>query len=93
MIKDVKFGYGTVIEQLMICINDGLISREDAFELVKKYDGKCHQRYIDMFCKYLDITEREFWQVVEGARGRHVWRKSEEGEWGLIVEDPVEQSV
>lgn len=90
MIKYVKFGYGTVTEQLLISVNDGLISRREAFEKVKKYDGKCHQRYIDMFCDYLNITEREFWEVVEGVRGKHVWQKNKRGEWELIVDNPDE---
>ncbi len=90
MIKHVKFGYGTVTEQLLISVNDGLMSREEAFEKVKKYDGKCHQKYIDMFCAYLNITEKEFWQVVEGSRGRHVWQKNKKGDWELIIDHPGE---
>lgn len=86
MIKYVKYGFGNVTDQLTISINDGLISREEAFELVKKYDGKCHQRYIDQFCRYLNITVEEFWQVVEGFRGKHVWEKNKSGEWQLILD-------
>jgi len=86
MIKYVKFGFGTVTEQLCISVNDGLMTREEAFEKVRKCDGKCHPRYIKMFCKYLNITEKEFWGVVEGVRGKHVWRKNIKNEWELIID-------
>ena len=86
LIKYVKFGFGSVTDQMMISINDGLISREEAFKKVKKYDGKCHKRYIKMFCNYLNITQEEFWDVVESFRGQHVWENNNEGEWKLIID-------
>jgi N-acetyl sugar amidotransferase len=86
MIKYVKFGFGSVTDQLCMAINQGLITREKALELVDKYDGKCHPRYIDMFCKYLEISTNEFWEVVEKFRGKHVWQKDEEGQWKLKID-------
>lgn len=65
MLKYYKFGFGQCTDYACYDIRDGLISREEGIELVEKYDGKCHPKYIEKFCRYIDITESEFWQVVD----------------------------
>lgn len=87
MIKYIKFGFGLMTDRLVADINEGRIDRKTAFEEVRKYDGKCDQKYIDAFCKYLDITKEKFWEVVESYRGKHVWGKDQNNEWKLKIED------
>ncbi len=43
----------------------GEISRDEAIEIVEKYDGKCSAKYIDEFCNYIEISSGEFWDTVE----------------------------
>lgn len=88
MIKHIKFGYGSVTDQICIALNQGLMDRETAFEAVKLYDGKCHPRFVTSFCKYIDITEEEFWNAVESYRGKHIWEKDEKGEWRFTIKYP-----
>lgn len=88
MIKYIKFGFGSVTDQLCMSINQGVISRKEAFELIKKYDGKCHSKFIKMFCDYIGITEERFWEVVESYRGKHIWNKDKDGQWRLKTEIP-----
>jgi N-acetyl sugar amidotransferase len=88
MIKYIKFGYGAVTDQVCISMNNGLMDRKEAFAVVKKYDGKCSQYYIDLFCDYLEITHKEFWEVVESYRGMDCWKKDEKGQWALRTEFP-----
>lgn len=33
--------------------------------LIKKYDGKCGEKYFKKFCDYVGITKEEFWGEVE----------------------------
>lgn len=89
MIKYVKFGYGAVTDQVCIALNNGMMNRKEAFDAVKKYDGKCHPRFIEQFCKYLEISEQEFWNVVESYRGKHVWEKDMKGNWKLKADFPA----
>lgn len=89
MIKYIKFGYGAVTDQICIAFNQGMMDRATAFECIKRFDGKCHSRYIKQFCKYMDISEEKFWQVVETYRGKHVWEKDKNGEWKLKAEFPT----
>lgn len=83
MIKYVKFGFGHVTDQVCEAINSGMMTREEGLELVKKYDGKCDHAYVEKFCKYLEISERTFWETVESFRNKDVWKKDEKGEWRL----------
>ena len=60
-------------------LRDGLITREDAIDLVKKYDGKCSTKYIKKFCNYIEISLDEFWSTVNKFRGP-MWKKVN-GSW------------
>ncbi len=83
MIKYVKFGYGSIPDLVCEAINQGVMNRDEAIELLRKYDGKCDQSYINRFCQYLDIPEKKFWDVVESYRGKDVWTKDANDQWEL----------
>ncbi len=86
MIKQVKLGFGHVSEQVCEAITHGEMTREEGIELLKKYDGKCHPRYINAFCDYLGITQEKFWEVVEAFRDKNIWKKNANGKWELDYE-------
>lgn len=88
MIKHMKFGFGAVTDQICIAFNQGMMDRQTAFECIKRYDGKCHPRYVTQFCKYLGITEEEFWKIAESFRGKHVWEKDKDNQWVLKAKFP-----
>jgi N-acetyl sugar amidotransferase len=80
MLKYYKFGFGQCTDYACYDIRDGLITREEGFGLVEKYDGKCHPRYIEKFCDYIDITVEEFWTVVDKFVNRDLFEKVN-GKW------------
>jgi N-acetyl sugar amidotransferase len=83
MFKYLKFGFGKVTDQVSEAIRLGMMTRAEAIELVKAYDGKCAKRFIDRFCNYLGITDQQFWEVAERFRNQDVWQKNSRGEWEL----------
>lgn len=90
LLKYIKFGFGQCVDHACCDLWDGLITREEAFELVRKYDGKCAKQYIQKFCDYIDITVDEFWRVANSFRG-DMWVRTESGEWHNTYWDLVEQ--
>ena len=60
MIKFLKFGFGNVTDYINEEIRLGRSSREEAIEIVEKFDGICSSKYIDSFCHYLEITTEDF---------------------------------
>ena len=80
MIKYVKFGFGQCLDAACYDLRENRITRNEAIELVQKYDGKCAEHYIKKFCDYIGITVDEFWRVTEQFRG-NIWKKNSNGEW------------
>lgn len=79
--KYLKYGFGFTAQQLSHDIREGLISREEAVELVKKYDGKCSEYYIDTFCDLIDISRKQFEEKRDQFRNRDIWMLDNRGNW------------
>ena len=63
MIKYLKYGHGRATDYLNFEIRSGRISRSEAIKMVEKYDGACSDKYIDSFCKYIEISKEKFWET------------------------------
>jgi N-acetyl sugar amidotransferase len=74
MLKFIKFGFGFCMDHVCYDIRDGHLNRNEAIELVLKYDGKCAEHYINDFCNYIEISQEVFWKTVEKFRG-NIWDK------------------
>lgn len=64
MIKYYKFGFGRTTDLVNGLIRDNSMSRKEAIELAEDLDGMCSDEIIDSFCRYINITNNEFWNVV-----------------------------
>ncbi|MBQ7657880.1 MAG: N-acetyl sugar amidotransferase [Butyrivibrio sp.] len=80
MIKYLKFGFGYATDEICYDIREGRFSREDGKWYVNEYDGLCGQQYIEKACRYLSITEEEFWEVVDRYVNRDLFEKVN-GKW------------
>ena len=78
----IKFGFGRATSDAAHEIRDGHITREEAVALVRRYDGEFPHKHFSVFLDYLDLTEDEFWQIVDRFRQPHIWQKVN-GEWEL----------
>lgn len=86
-LKFIKFGFGQCMDHVCYDIRDGHLSRDEAIDLVFKYDGKCSLEYITELCEYIEISIDYFWKVVENFRGE-VWYK-EKDEWKNKIWDEL----
>jgi len=78
----IKFGIGRTTSDTAHEIRDGVLTREKGIELIKKYDGEMPSKYYKDFLEYCDLTEDEFWEVIDSWRSDHIWTKSG-SEWVL----------
>lgn len=78
----IKFGIARATSDAAHEIRDGHITREEGVALVRRYDGEFPERYFKEFLEYLDITEEQFWKVVDSCRPPHLWEKAN-GVWKL----------
>lgn len=80
MIKYLKFGFGYATDEICYDIREGRFTREAGKWYVDEFDGKCGQKYIESACKYLSITEEEFWEVVDRYVNTDLFEKVN-GKW------------
>ena len=74
-LKYLKLGIGHVTDQVCEGINLKLFSRKKGLNLVSKYDGKCSQKYISKFCKYLKISQKDFDKTVDKFVNKKLFKK------------------
>lgn len=78
-----KFGIARATSDAAHEIRDGHLTREEGVALVSRYDGEFPSKYFQEFLKYLDITEQEFWEVIDLYKSlSSAWVKKD-GEWKL----------
>lgn len=64
MIKYFKFGFGRATDYANEQIRSKKLSRDKAISLVKKFDGVCDDSIIKKYCKYINISEKSFWENI-----------------------------
>lgn len=82
-----KFGHQTATDYAARFVRYGLISRDEAVELVKKHDHKIDQLSVREFCEFTGYSITEFWNIVDSFYNPDLFEKDLNGEWKL--KDPV----
>ena len=82
-LKYLKLGFGKVTQQPSVLIRLGKMTREEGADLVRRYDGKCGERYIRKLCDYLGLATAEFAEAAERYRNRDLWQLNNQGDWEL----------
>ncbi len=70
-----KFGFGRCLQDACIDIRGGRITREEAIELVKKYDGEYIGADIPVFLDYYKMTREEFDAVLDRHANKDLFTK------------------
>jgi N-acetyl sugar amidotransferase len=78
----IKYGFGRATSDAAHEIRDGHITREEGIALVKRFDGELPKKSLEIFLKYVDITNAEFWEIVDRFRQDHIWKKNR-NKWEL----------
>ncbi|MFA6635538.1 MAG: N-acetyl sugar amidotransferase [Candidatus Omnitrophota bacterium] len=84
-LKWLKFGYGRATDHASQDIRLGRMTREEGVDMVEKYDAK-RPNDLDPLLDWLEISEEEFVEAVDGMRDPRAWKK-ENGKW--ILQDHV----
>ena len=66
MLKYYKFGFGRASDYINEAIRLEKISRDDGIKIVQRYDGVCDDKIIESYCKYVEISVKEFWKIAYG---------------------------
>ena len=75
-----KFGFGRATNVVGTEIRRGAMTRKQAANLVKKYDGEFTEQYMDAYLKYYDMTLDEFNAVLDKWANKDLFEK-QNGRW------------
>ena len=80
----IKFGIGRATSDAAHEIREGHLTREEGVALVKRYDHIFPDKYFMDFLEYIDMTEKDFWDVIDAFREKrpNLWEKTNE-QWKL----------
>jgi N-acetyl sugar amidotransferase len=78
-LKFVKFGFGRATDHACLDIRNGRIRREEAVELVKKYDGQLFLHVVEDFINFFRITEEDFFRVIDSFANKALFVTDERG--------------
>jgi hypothetical protein len=79
-LKWYKFGITRLFDNLSLEIRHGRMTRERAIEVLREKGDQTPHSDIEKFCRYVNISEKRFWEIVEKFRNPAVWQKKE-GRW------------
>jgi len=78
-----KFGFGRATQDAGIEIRRGAMTREQAVNLVRLYDGLYPEEYIETYLDYYQMTQKEFDAVLDKWVNKNLFKK-EDGRWTPI---------
>lgn len=82
-LKYPKFGHASATDYAARMVRYGIISREEAFELVKQHDHNLDPLSVRDFCEFAGYTETEFWRIVDKLYNTDLFKKDKSGAWIL----------
>ncbi len=82
-LKYPKFGHGAATDYTSRMIRYGMLTREEAIELVNKHDYNLDPYSVRDFCEFCGYTETEFWSIIDSLYNRDLFVKDNLGAWKL----------
>ena len=71
-----KFGFGRALQDAGIEIRRGAMTRDQAVQLVRMYDGHYPEEYIETYLEYYQMTQEDFDAVLDRYANRELFNKS-----------------
>lgn len=81
-LKWYKFGFTRLFDNLSIEIRNERMSRWEAINKLKEFGDQRPDNDIEKFCEFVDITNKEFYEIIEKFRNKKIWKK-ESGIWKI----------
>jgi N-acetyl sugar amidotransferase len=75
-----KFGFGRATQDAGIEIRRGAMTRNQALNLVKIYDGQYPHEFIELYLEYYKMTKEEFNNVLDNFANKDLFEKND-GIW------------
>ena len=74
-LKWYKFGFLRTFDNLSLEIRHGRLSRDKAIKIAKSYGESLPQKDIELFCDFVGIGSKRFFEIIETFRNNKIWKK------------------
>lgn len=78
-----KFGHASATDYTARFIRYGMMSREEAIQIVKERDHALDPMCVADFCEFCGYTKTEFYNILDRFYNRDIFYKDEYGRWKL----------
>ena len=72
-----KFGFGRATQDAGIEIRRGAMTRDQAINLVKLYDGKFPEEYLQTYLDYFELSNKEFDIIIDKWANKKLFVKKD----------------
>lgn len=86
-LKYPKFGHACATDYASRFVRYGLISRDEAVQIVKKKDHALDPKSVRDFCEFCGYKESEFWQIIDSLYNQDIFERNRYDEW--VLKNPV----
>lgn len=86
-LKYPKFGHASATDYTARMIRYGMITREEAVELVRAHDHNLDPLCVRDFCDFCGYSETEFWSIIDSLYNTELFKKDIHG--NLELKNPV----
>ena len=86
--KYYKFGFTRLFDNLSIEIRNKRLSRNKAISIIKKSSFIPPKNDINKFCKYVNISFKQFLVIAEKFRNKKIWKKKNRN-W--VLTNPIKK--
>ena len=85
-----KFGFTRMWDNLSLEIRNDRINRDEAILKIKSAGEELPESEISSFCKYVNISKSEFFEIANSFRNKDIWEQNTKGIWHIknfLIED------
>lgn len=82
-----KFGHASATDYAARSVRYGLITRDEAIQLVKERDDKLDPWCVRDFVEFCGYSEAEFWNIIDKQYNRDLFEKDLAGKW--VLKNPI----
>ena len=78
-----KFGHASATDYSARMVRYGMLTREEAIQLVKKHDHDLDPRSVREFCQFFGYSEKEFWKIIDNHYNKDIFEQKTNGAWEM----------
>ncbi len=78
-----KFGHASATDYASRFVRYGMISRQEAIDLVRQRDHRLDPLCVRDFCEFCGYSETEFWEIIDNLYNKDLFEKCKTGQWKL----------